>query len=216
MGLFGKMKTVFGGDDSELMANGVLGRAEIEDVQVTGASVQHGGAPPEQVCVFRLTVYLDDTPPFSAQVRKRIPVYALANLVPGKSLLAVRVDPSDHSRVGIDFTTDPPAVRLARKPGDVSAAQILEQGSPCEVVIIESLPLNAKSPLSGLDLYAFLLTVMIPSRAPYQIKVGNPVLPEAVPLIFPGSRLPAKYLPDAAPEELVIDWQAALAKFTSG
>jgi hypothetical protein len=216
MGFLNKMKTAFGGDDSELMANGLLGRGEIEDVAVTGASVQHGGAPPEQVCVFQLTVYLDDTPPFPAQVRKRVPVYALANITPGNAVVAVRVDPNDHSRVGIDFTIEAPSVRLANKPGDVSAHEILERGSPCEVVIIESLALNVKSSLSGLDIYAFLLTVMVPGKVPYQIKVGNPVPPEAVPLLFPGSRLPAKFLPEGIPEELAIDWQAALAKFTSG
>jgi hypothetical protein len=75
MGLLGRMKTAMGGDDPQLMASGQLGRAEVMNVQVTGASVQHGGAPPEQVCVFDLMVYLDNTPPFPAQARKRVPVY---------------------------------------------------------------------------------------------------------------------------------------------
>jgi len=215
MGFLNKMKTALGGDDPALMATGLLGRGEITDVTVTGSSVQHGGAPPEQICVFQLMIYLDDAQPFPAQVRKRVPVYALANLTPGNSVVAVRVDPNDHSRVGIDFTIEAPVVRLARKPGDLSAQDVLDQGSPCEVVIIESLPLNVKNQ-SGLDVYAFLLTVMVPGKVPYQIKVGNPVLAEAVPLIYPGSKLPAKYMPDARPEELVIDWKAALANYSSG
>lgn len=78
MGFLNKMRTALGGDDSALMASGLLGRGEIQDVGVTGSSVQTGGAPPEQICVFQVLVYLDDTPPFPAQVRKRIPVYALA------------------------------------------------------------------------------------------------------------------------------------------
>jgi len=95
-----------------------------------------------------------------------------------------------------------------------AAQDVLDQGSPCEVVIIESLPLNVKNQ-SGLDMYAFLLDVMVPGKVPYQIKVGNPVLAEAVPLIYPGSKLPAKYMPDSRPEELVIDFKAALANYSS-
>ena len=209
-----KMKTAFGGDDSDLMAYGQLGRGEIQDIRITGSSVQHGGAPPEQVCVFQVIVYLDDTPPFPAEVRKRVPVYALANIRPGNSVVAVRVDPADHSRVGIDFGIDPPSVRLARTPGKLTAQDVLDRGDSCEAVIVQSQPLGAKSS-SGLDMYAFLLTVMVPGQAPYQIQVGNPVLPEAVPLIYPGSRLPAKIM-SGSPNDVVFDWRAALARATSG
>jgi hypothetical protein len=216
MGFLNKMKTSLGGDDSQLMASGLLGRAEIMNVRVTGSSVQHGGAPPEQICVFELMIYLDDTPPFPAEVRKRVPVYLLANIQPGHTVVAARVDPNDQSRVGIDFSVEPPVVKLAQTPGRTSAQEILERGNPCEAVIIQSEPLGVKSSLSGLDMYAFMLTVMIPGQAPYQIQVGNPVTPEAVPLIFPGSRLPAKILPEGGPNDVVIDWTAALASHTNG
>lgn len=215
MGFLSKMKTAFGGDDSDLMANGVPGRGEILNVQITGSSVQVGGAPPQQVCVFQVMVYLDDTPPFQAEVRKRVPVYALANLQPGQSVVAVRVDPADHTRVGIDFSVEPPVVRLAKTPGKITAAEVLEKGDPCEAVIVQFQPLGVKNTI-GLDMYAFMLTVMIPGQAPYQIQVGNPVLPEALPLLYPGSRVPAKIMPNTRPDNLVIDWKAALAKSTSG
>jgi len=195
------------------MATGQLGRAEVMNLRISGSSVQHGGAPPEQVCVFDLMVYLDNTPPFPAEVRKRVPVYALAQIQPGHTVVAVRVDPADRTRVGIDFSAEPPSVRLAQTPGRITAQELLAQGSSCEVVIIQFEPLGVKSSVSGLDMYAFMLTVMAPGTAPYQIQVGNPVPPEAVPLLFPGSRLPAKYLPGAAPENVVIDWGAALSSF---
>ena len=213
MSFINKMKTAMGGDDSQLMATGQLGRAEVVDMRISGSSVQHGGAPPEQVCTFALMVYLDDTPPFPAETRKRIPVYALSQIQPGHSVVAVRVDPADHTRVGIDFSVEPPSVRLAQTPGRITAQELLARGSSCEVVIIQFEPLGVKSSVSGLDMYAFMLTVMAPGTAPYQIQVGNPVPPEAVPLLFPGSRLPAKYLPGAAPENVVIDWGAALSSF---
>jgi hypothetical protein len=216
MGFLNKMKTALGGDDSQLMISGQLGRAEVMNVQITGTSLQSGGAPPEQVCLFELMVYLDDTPPFSAQVRKRVPVYALTDIQPGHTVVAVRVDPADHARVGIDFSVEPPTVRLAKKPGQLSAQDVLDRGSSCEAVIIQSQPLGVKSSTSGLDMYAFVLTIMAPGQAPYQIQVGNPVPAEAIPLIFPGSRLPAKFMPGGVQEEVVIDWKSALAKFTNG
>lgn len=146
MGFLNKMKTSMGGDDSQLMATGLLGRAEITNIQITGGSVQHGGAPPEQVCVFDLMIYLDDTPPFPAQTRKRVPVYALADIQPGRTVLAVRVDANDHSRVGIDFSVEPPTIRLAQTAGKITAKELLERGSPCEAVIIQSQPLGVKKP----------------------------------------------------------------------
>ncbi len=216
MGFLNKMKTAIGGDDQQLMLMGQLGRAEVMNVQITGTSVQHGGAPPEQLCLFDLVVYLDDTPPFQAQVRKRVPVYAISDIQPGRTVVTVRVDPSDHSRVGIDFSTEPPTVRLAQTAGKITAQDILDRGTACEVVIIASQPLGVKSSISGYDMYAFTLTIMAPGEAPYQIQVGNPVPPEGLPLVFPGSKVPGKFLPNTIRENVVIDWQAAVANFTRG
>jgi hypothetical protein len=99
---------------------------------------------------------------------------------------------------------------------DLTAQEILQRGSPCEAVIVQSQPLRMKSPVSGLDLHGFVLTIIVPGKLPYQITVGNPVPSDAVPLIFPGSRLPARFLADGVPEAVAIDWQTALANFTSG
>jgi hypothetical protein len=53
---------------------------------------------------------------------------------------------------------------------------------------------------------------MAEGTAPYQIKVGNPVPPEALPLLYPGSKLPAKFDPNGAKEAVAIDWAGALAR----
>lgn len=160
-------------------------------MKITGMSVQMG-AMPEQVCDFELMVYLDDTALYVANTKKRVPQYALGQIIPGQSILAVRVDPNDHAKVGIDFSVDPPEVRIAAGTAKATAASILATGNPCQAVIIMSEPLGMKSP-SNFDIYAFVLTIMAEGSPPYQIKVGNPVPPEALPLLYPGSKVPAKF-----------------------
>jgi hypothetical protein len=90
------------------------------------------------------------------------------------------------------------------------AARILEYGSPCQAVIVQSQPMGMRSS-TGMDMYAFVLTVIADGRPPYQTQVGNPVPPNAVPLVYPGSKVPAKRMPGGADHDVVIDWDAALA-----
>ena len=125
----------------------------------------------------------------------------------------MRVDPDDHSRIALSLGEEPPTVTMASS-GDAntgSAARILEYGVPCKAVIVQSQPMGMRSP-SRLDMYAFVLTVMADGRAPYQVQVGNPVPADAVPLVYPGSTVPAKRLPDGEDHEIVIDWAAALSQ----
>jgi hypothetical protein len=209
MGLFSKIREATGGDDPDLLANGQLGRAVVQNVTIKGMSVQHGALPPEQVCEFDLLVYLDDTPPFAAQAKKRIPVYTISQFVPGQTVVAVRVDRHDHAHVALDLSVDPPEVRMAAGSAQGSAAALLESGTPCEAVIVEYQHLGLKNP-KGLDMYAFKLTILAEGAAPYQIMVGNPVPAEAIPLLYPGSKVPAKFDPNGPKESVAIDWTAAM------
>jgi hypothetical protein len=54
-----------------------------------------------------------------------------------------------------------------------------------------------------------VLTISPQEGMPYQIQVGNPVPPEALPLLYPGSKVPVKVAP-GNPNAAVIDWAAAL------
>ncbi|MFI5959266.1 hypothetical protein [Cryptosporangium sp. NPDC051539] len=201
------------GVDEQLMRAGQLARGVIVDVQLTGTTVQMGG-PPERVCVVTLEVSLDDTPPYRATVRQRIAEHVLPQLQPGRTLVAVRVDPVDRAKVAIDWHTQPPVVRAVATPGRPTAAELLQTGLPGEIVIIQSDSMGMRSP-TGVDLYAFILTVFRPGMAPYQARLGNPVPPAAVPLLFPGSRLPARFSP-TDPNALAIDWDTALAAYSAG
>jgi hypothetical protein len=110
---------------------------------------------------------------------------------------------------------EPPTVTMAAggDPKTGSAAEILADGVDCRAVIVQSQPLGTRNQ-KGVDMYAFLLTVMLDGRAPYQVQVGNPVPADAVPLLYPGNNVPAKTLPERGDQYIVIVWESALAQAT--
>jgi hypothetical protein len=214
MGLFKKMRELGGGVSKDLMENGQLGRGIITDIQQTSVST---GADfdPSHVCVFTMEIALDNVPRYTASCRQAVKATLLPQLASPGTTVAVRVNPNDHSEVAIDLSQAPPEVTISDQDGKVgSAAKILEEGEACHAVIVQSQPLGMKNK-AGVDMHAFVLTVMIEGRAPYQTQVGMPVPPEAVPLIYPGNKVPAKHTIGGADQEVVIDWQAALAQATA-
>jgi hypothetical protein len=212
MGLFKKMKSLSGAPDKDLLRNGLLGQGIITEVKGTNVSVGED-AFAERVCLVTMEISLDDTDRYTATCRQRIPQTALAQIVPGNTTVAVRVSQQDPQAVAIDWSVPPPTVRMRAGGANTgSAADILANGKPCRVVIVQSQDLNRLS-ATGVPMYAFVFTVIIEGKAPYQTQVGNPVPPEAVPLLFPGSNVPAKYLPDSDEHNVVVDWAAALTEF---
>ena len=214
MGLFKKMRELGGGVSKELMQNGILGRGIITNIQQTSVST---GADfdPSHVCVFTMEITLDNVPRYEASCRQAMKATLLPQLMSPGATVAVRVNPNDHSEVAIDLSQAPPTVTLSSDDPNVgSAAQILAEGESCHAVIVQSQPLGTKN-RSGVDMYAFLLTVMIDGRAPYQTQVGMGVPPEAVPLLYPGNKVPAKHTINGNDHDVVIDWQSALAQATA-
>lgn len=212
MGLFNKMRNLTGSVPKELLEHGLLGRGIIVGVQQTSVST---GADfdPAHVCVFTVEVALDNVPRYNATCRQAVRATILPRLITPGATVAVRVDAADHSRIALSLGEQPPTVTMASS-GDAnngSAARILDLGEPCKAVIVETQPLGMRSS-TGKDMYAFMLTVMADGRPPYQIQVGNPVPAAAVPLLYPGSTVPAKRMPDGDDHDLAIDWDAALAQ----
>ena len=205
MGLFSKMT---GGVDKKLLETGLLGRGIITDVTMTGTTIQTGNGLVQRKCIFTLEVSLDDKDPYKATCTQRIPEVQLPQIQPGGTTVAVRANPDNLEQVVIDFNTAPPVVTTAG-PSDAnhSAAAILASGKPARAVIVESLPLGKRNQ-AGVDLYAFSLTVMPEQGEPYQIQVGNPTPAKALPVLFPGSKVPVKVGTD--PNSVVIDWDQAL------
>ena len=209
MGFMKKLKTLKGDVDQEVLQNGTLGRAIIVNLAIGGTTVRTNNAPEERVCDFTLEVALDDTPRYEATVHQRVPEYALAEIQPGSSVVAVRVDTADPQRVAIDWATEPPTVRVATEAGAITAADILAKGEPVKAVIVQSERLGMQNK-EGVDVYALVITLLPDGAPPEQFQVGNPVPPAAVPLLYPGSKVHAKVMPDNH-QECVVDWDATLA-----
>lgn len=206
MGLLSK---ITGGPDKKLLATGLLGRAVIIEVRPTGTTLEVGGGLVQRVCVFTVEVSLDGRAPYVATCKQRIPEIHIPQIQPGNTTVAVRVNPEDLTQIALDFATEPPVVTMAAGSGNASAAEILATGAPGRAVIVQYQPLGKRNP-AGVDMYAFLLTVMPHGGVPYQIQVGNPTPPAALPFLFPGSRVPVKI--GGNPNAVVIDWSAAAAE----
>lgn len=209
MGLLNKLT---GGTDKKLLQTGVLGSGIITDIKISGTTIQTGNGLVQRACTFTLEVSLDGQDPFTATCKQRLPEIQIPQIQPGASQVAVRVDPEDHTKVAIDFQTAPPTVTTPAGKGSHSAAELLATGEPGQAIIVQSQPLGKRNP-AGVDIYAYLLTVMPKGKDPYQIQVGNPTPPAALPFLFPGSKVPVKIGTD--PNAVVIDWEQAAVEARS-
>jgi hypothetical protein len=213
MGFFGDLlnsaNQAFGGADAEVIQNGIVGRGEVLGVDASGMTLQIGNGLVERKCTLTLNVMIDGQQPWQAQVTQRIQEVYIPQLSAGGAVVAVRVDPNDHSRIAIDFDTPVPEVTLPASEGQNSAAWILEHGKPITVVLVANSPIGVKN-AKGDPVHALTLTVATGVPEPYQIQVGNAVPASALPLVFPGSKLHAK-LGDG-PNDVVVDWAAGAVK----
>lgn len=205
----GWLGNLLGSADGDIIQNGVLGRGEVLAVDASGMTMQIGNGLVERKCTITLNVMLDGQQPYQAQVSQRIQEVYLPQLSSGGAVVAVKVDPADHSRVAIDFDTPVPEVTLPASEGHNSAAWILEHGKPITVVLVANAPIGVKN-AKGDPVQALTLTVATGVPEPYQIQVGNAVPASALPLVFPGSKLHAK-LGDG-PGDVVVDWAAGAVK----
>jgi hypothetical protein len=206
MGIFKKIKSAVAGVDAGSIDNAVLGRGVIVAVQPTGTTITTGNLE-QRICVFQVEVALDDTTPYVATCRQRIPMWTMAQIQPGATTVAVRVDAANPAAIAIDWDTPAPTVRLPQAAAQGSAADVLANGDPCRVIIQQFQPLGMTNP-AGLPLYAFALTVVPEYGAAYQAQVGNPVPADALAFVYPGSQLPAKVMP-GQPNGIAIDWAHA-------
>jgi len=213
MGFFDDLASGFrqmtGGVDQELIATGTLARGELLGITPSGSTMQVMNGLVERNCTFIVRVMMDRLAPYDVQITQRVQEVSIPQLRQPGVILAVRVDPADHSRVAIDFSTQPPEVTLPESTGDNSAAHVLATGKPITVVLVADQSLGMKS-AKGDPVHALTLTIATGVDTPYQIQVGNAVPASALPLVYPGSKLYAKL--GAGPNDVVVDWAAGPVK----
>lgn len=203
MGLFDSLRGFTGGVDSDLVNRGIPARGVIVGVNMNGAGVSFG-PDSYRVCDLAVQVFLDGAQPYVAQCRQRVHEVVLPQLGGGVAV-SIRVDPQDGSRIAIVFGEEPPVVTLGPPP-DGGSATILATGTPAEAVVVANQPLGVRNH-EGHDLHLFTLTVMPMDAQPYQVQVGNPFPAAALPLVFPGAKVPVKI--GDGPQSVAIDWTAA-------
>jgi hypothetical protein len=205
----GWLGNLIGSADTAVISGGILGRGEITDVQMSGMTLQSGNGLVERKCTISLNVFIDNVPMFPATVIQRVQEIVIPQLSSGSAVVAVRVDPADHTKVAIDFDSAVPEVTLARTTDQAhSAAWLLANGKPIKVVLVGDQPLGKKN-ADGVEIYALQLTAYEGVPTPYQLMVGNPVPATALPLLYPGSKLHARLGDD--PNSVVVDWAAGSA-----
>ncbi len=199
------------GADPEPPRDALLGRGQIIDLQPTSIT---GGAEPlaAPVCVLTVRVFLDDAEPFEARCRQPVPSALVPQLASGQLPVAVRVDPRDHSEIALDLEAEPPTVRLPASAPSGSASEIIATGRAARVTIVQSAPTGLRS-AAGVDVHSFVLTVTLEGQAPYQCQTAQPVPPEALALIRPGSTLPA-FVATHNDSAVAIHWDAGLIPAT--
>lgn len=212
MGILGKLgkslSNLTGGVDAEVVKIGVPAQAVVLGVRPTGTTVEIGNGLVERVCEFAVQVFPDGEPEYRTTTRQRMPEILLARIEPGVTRVAAKVHPQDPQRVVLDFAAAPPPVRrAANTDAQHSAAHVLANGEPAYAVIVGGEPLNMTNP-QGVPMYVFELTIMPDGRDPFKTRTGMPTPNGALPLIFPGSRVPVRFLPEN-PNAVVIDWRSA-------
>ena len=204
MGFFSNL---IGQADDGILQTGILGRGEVTNVAMSGMTLQSGNGLVERKCTITLTVFIDDTAPYPATAVQRLAEIVIPQ-ISGGGVVPVRVDPNDHSRVYLDFASELPTVRAPKGEGHNSAAWVLANGTPIKVVLVQSQAAKMTN-AEGVDVYALTLTPYEGVDKPYQLVVGNAVPAEALPLLYPGSKLHARLGDD--PNAVVVDWAAGPA-----
>ena len=195
-------RNLTGGVDGDLISTGTLARADLLAVDLSGTTLQFGNGLVERKCTFQLQVYADNQAPYPVSVVQRIAEVYIPQLVPGQTVLAVRIDPADPQKVAIDFESEVPNVTVKAGEGHDSAKWILANGSEANVVLVANQPMGLTSS-AGDPVHGLTLTVDKGADS-YQVQVGNGVPNSALPLLFPGSKLYARI--GDGPNDVVVDW----------
>lgn len=203
------LSNLLGSPDGDLIRTGELARGNVLAVTATGMTMQIANGLVERKCELTVRVYRNGLAPYDTTTTQRVQEVYIPQLASGGAWVAVRVDPADPRRIVVDFSVPAPEVQVAAGEGETGAAWILANGTPVEAILVQAQPLDMTGP-TGDRVYAVTATIIDGDAAPYQVQVGNAVPAAALPLLYPGSRLPARR--GSGTDDIVIDFAAALAQ----
>lgn len=201
------LSNLLGSPDDSLLTTGELARGNITGIRATGMTMQVMNGLVERKCDIGVRVYRNGHPPYDATATQRVQEIYIPQLSSGEAWVAVRVDPANPGRIAVDFAAPVPDVQVAASAGTDSAAWILANGRPVDVVVAGSQKLGMTGP-TGDEVYALTLSVLDGDVPPYEVQVGNAVPASAYPLLYPGSRLPARRGEEAT--DIVVDFASAI------
>ena len=185
-------------EQSSIPSSWVLGRAVVLDVRKETAG--------ERVdCAVTVKVRLvDGTAPYQATFSANVVQRRADLLAAGRTIVALRVDPDDHSQVTISWTEDPPIVTVSDPDLIEPPARALRDGEPCRIVVLNHARELMKTP-DGEELYSSNVRVTSDGS---ELQIDLLVPDEAVALLQDGKELPAKRLANQ-PNVVAVDWNAA-------
>jgi hypothetical protein len=185
---------------ADLMANGILGRGAVVDVQKTqvgpliNCAVTVGVRLVDGSDAYRATCNLPLAPPQAEQ------------LVAGSTFVTVRADAHDHSRIAISLTEETPVVTISDPRALEPPARALRDGRPCRVTVLLHQRQWLQTP-TGEELYAIKVRVDYDGS---EFQINQPVPAAVAAALQDGMEFAAKRLV-AEPNVLAIDWAAAAA-----
>ena len=186
---------------ADLAANGIPGRASVVEVQKSPAGSLID-------CALTVGVRLvDGTPSYRASCHVPLAAEQADKVIAGQTILTVRADPSDHSRVAVSLSEPTPVVTVTDPSAIDPPARALREGSPCRVVLLAHQRQWLRTP-EGDELYATKLRITSDGT---ELQAFVPVPSSATALLQDGSEFPAKRLA-LEPNVVTIDWSAAQAE----
>jgi hypothetical protein len=182
---------------ADLAANGILGRGTLVDVTK---------APAGSLVACTVTVgvrLVDGTPPYRATCVVPLSPDQAELLIPGQTVVSVRADPRDHSRIALSLQEPTPVVTITDPAVIDPPARAMREGTPCRVTVLAAGRQWLQTP-EGNEFYAIKVRV----NGGVELQINNPVPAGAVGLLQVGAELPARQLA-TEPNVLAIDWASA-------
>ena len=186
---------------ADLAANGIPARASLVDVTKTPA-----GSLVD--CAITVGVRMvDGSPSYRASCHVPLAPDQAEKMMPGQTIMTVRVDPNDHNRIAVSLTEPTPVVPISDPAVLDPPARAMQSGEECRVVLLLHMRQWLRTP-DGSEIYATKMRVTSDGT---ELQAFVPVPPGAEAMMVDGSELPARRLA-LEPNVLTIDWDAARAE----